>query len=186
MWPALTGPSMVGGTQPSILHGRAKCSHRGHSRHLFGDMTDTFRLGQVDGRDPMGGKEDAIVTVAVAGSYGDALSSESFRDFPSPAFEQDVISAGGYSAHDLVLAVFRSGQALGHGSWAGAIAIGRNLELQGFVGSLEVIDLAPGIEGTLHRPQIAKALASKDLLVQRAVEACVLAAALWMRRAGVD
>src|SRR5438128_736150 len=31
------------------LDGRLKCSVRGDSRHLFGDMTDGFWFGQVDG-----------------------------------------------------------------------------------------------------------------------------------------
>ena len=36
---------------------RVKCSDRGHSRHLFGDMTDTFSARQVDGCDLVGGKK---------------------------------------------------------------------------------------------------------------------------------
>src|ERR1700704_4345012 len=34
-----------------LLDGPVTCSYRGHSRHLFGDMTDTFGVGQVDGSD---------------------------------------------------------------------------------------------------------------------------------------
>jgi hypothetical protein len=46
-----------------ILGRPVKCSVRGHSRHLFGDMTDTFSARQVDGGDLMGGEEDPVFIV---------------------------------------------------------------------------------------------------------------------------
>ena len=42
---------------------RVKCSDRGHGRHLFGDMTDTFSARQVDGCDLVGGEENTVLAV---------------------------------------------------------------------------------------------------------------------------
>jgi hypothetical protein len=38
------------------------CSARGHGRHSFGDMTDTFSARQVDGSDVVSGEEDPILS----------------------------------------------------------------------------------------------------------------------------
>src|SRR5205807_4469088 len=62
----LLAPSWPGSSRPSTsfvprcfkdVDARDKCSDRRHSRHLFGDMTDTFSARQVDGSDMVGGKE---------------------------------------------------------------------------------------------------------------------------------
>src|SRR5438874_13458136 len=50
----LSGLNIHAGHPVSFASGRLKldgpheCLARGHSRHLFGDMTDTFYVGQVD------------------------------------------------------------------------------------------------------------------------------------------
>ncbi|MGA8494613.1 MAG: hypothetical protein WB764_03980, partial [Xanthobacteraceae bacterium] len=44
------------------MDGRDKCLARGHDRHLFGDMTDTFVLGQVDVCNFISTEEDAVLT----------------------------------------------------------------------------------------------------------------------------
>src|SRR6266567_3789747 len=96
------------------LGGPVKCSHLGHSRHLFGDMTDTFGAGQVDGSDPMACEEDAVFSVGASGTDGDAFSAESLGHFPELSLEVDVVLGGGHAAHDLVLAVLGLRQFLGH------------------------------------------------------------------------
>ena len=48
-----------------LMDARVKCLARGHDRHLFGDITDTFVIGQVDSRDLMGGEENAVSTIGV-------------------------------------------------------------------------------------------------------------------------
>jgi hypothetical protein len=42
---------------------RVKCLARGHDRHLFGDITDTLVVGQVDICDLIGAEEDAELTL---------------------------------------------------------------------------------------------------------------------------
>jgi hypothetical protein len=54
------------------------------------------------------------------------------------------------------------------------------------MGPLEVIDLAPGIEGALGLVQALESLQSEDFVMQGAVEAFVLAAALGVVRPGID
>src|SRR5260370_2469354 len=58
------------------------CSYRGHTRHLFGDMTDTFGIGQVDGSNPVACEEDAVLSVGASGADCDAFSAESLGHFP--------------------------------------------------------------------------------------------------------
>ena len=47
------------------MDGRDKCLVGGHGRHLFGDITDTFGIGQVDFGDLVSAEEDAVVAVNV-------------------------------------------------------------------------------------------------------------------------
>jgi len=54
------------------VDGRDKCLVRGHGGHLFGDITDTFWVSQVDACDLDGAKADRIAAVAAAWSNGDA------------------------------------------------------------------------------------------------------------------
>ena len=51
---------------------------------------------------------------------------------------------------------------------------------------LEIVDLAPGVEGALRLGEIAEALQREDLGLERAVEALVLAAALRVIGPAVD
>src|SRR4029078_4405651 len=161
-----------------LLGGRDKCLYRRHRRHLFGDMTDALRLGQVYGRNLMGGEEDAIMAVAVARSYCDGLPSEGCRDFPRSAFEQNVVLGGGYRAHDLMLAVFDVRQVVRHCARTWTIALGRHGKVQGLVRPLKVVDLAPGIERALYLVEFVKAFECKQLIGQCAMKALVLASAL--------
>src|SRR5205823_6027212 len=45
------------------VDGRDKCLARGHGRHVFGDITDTFLVGQVNVGDLMSAEEDAVAAV---------------------------------------------------------------------------------------------------------------------------
>ena len=149
-------------------------------------MTDALRLGQVYGRNLMGGEEDAIMAVAVARSYCDALPSEGFRDFPRSAFEQNVVLGGGYRAHDLMLAVFDVRQVVRHCARTWTIALGRHGKVQGLVRPLKVVDLAPGIERALYLVEFVKAFECKHLIGQCAMKALVLASALRVIWPAVD
>ena len=61
---------------------RVKCLARGHDRQLFGDITDTFGIGQVYVCDVMGTEEDTIVAVTGGWSDGEALALECLRNLP--------------------------------------------------------------------------------------------------------
>src|SRR5690242_21951500 len=98
------GPSQRKQHSPASLP--AQCSVRGHGGHLFGDMTDRLIVGQVDGCDLMGGKEDAVTPVSAERSDGEAFAAESLRNFPLPTFEADVSLGGRDSPDDLVVVVF--------------------------------------------------------------------------------
>src|ERR1700704_276219 len=104
-WPASSSPrcacreagkTATGGELwqvPRMLtrHARPCCLARGHDRHLFGDITDTFWAGQVDTRDLVGAEEDAVCAVGCQGPNGNALATEGTRHNPGPPFEADVV-----------------------------------------------------------------------------------------------
>jgi hypothetical protein len=48
-----------------LRHGRACCLVRGHDRHLFGDITDTLLVGQVDFGNLVSCEEDAVLAIHV-------------------------------------------------------------------------------------------------------------------------
>src|SRR3978361_207011 len=106
---------------------RVKCLDRGHSRHLFGDMTDTFSARQVDGGDLVSGEENSVAAVPRYGPDGQSFATKGLRDFPLLALETDVGLGGWHNAHDLCAVVFRLRQAVGHRSFARLVAAGRHL-----------------------------------------------------------
>src|SRR5688500_14079694 len=87
------------------MDGRVKCSAREHSRHVFGDMADTFLIGQVDCSDLVGAEVDAIATICGERSDGESLAGEGSRDFKEAALEADIVFGGGDGADDRVLVV---------------------------------------------------------------------------------
>ena len=102
------------------------------------------------------------------------------------AFETNVSLGGGYDANDLVAVVFGCRQAVGHRSLARPVTAGRYLLAECFMWPLEVVDLAPGIEGALRLGKIAEAAQCEHLGIERAMEAFVLAPALRMIWAAVN
>src|SRR5262245_48802631 len=85
------------------VDGRDKCSVRGHDRHLFGDITDTFRAGQVNVGDLVGAEEDAVAAIGGERPNGDAFAAERLRHFPQPTYKADVVLAGRHGEHCRVL-----------------------------------------------------------------------------------
>src|SRR5689334_9716145 len=75
-------------------HPRACCLVRGHDRHPFGDITDTFLIGQVDCCDLVSSKEDAEPTICCQRSDSDAFAMERAWNKPEPPFEADVVFGG--------------------------------------------------------------------------------------------
>src|SRR3954454_11775934 len=86
---------------------RVKCSDRRHSRHLFGDMTDTFSARQVDGGDLVGGEENCVLAVFRCRPDGETFAAECLRHLPQLALEADVSLGGRYGAYGLGAVVFR-------------------------------------------------------------------------------
>ena len=107
------------------------------------------------------------------------------RDGPEPSFEADIGLGGGDAAHDLALGIFNAGQALRHGARTRPIAACRHVLVQCLVRPLKIVDFTPAIEGVLHLGEITKAPEREHLILQRAMEALVLAAALRMIGAAV-
>ena len=64
-WALMQGPEYRGtsGQFHRKMDGPYVCSARGHSGHLFGDMTDGFWFGQVDSCDVVGSEADGIEAV---------------------------------------------------------------------------------------------------------------------------
>ena len=141
-------------------------------------MTDGFAVGQVDSSDPVGAEEDAPAAVAVEGADADALAAKGLGHLPQSPLEAHVVLAGGDGAHDVTLAILRGRQPPWHRARARPVAAGRHFEVERLVRPLEVVDLAPAVEGALHLGQVMEAPQREHLLGERAMEALVLAAAL--------
>lgn len=76
-------------------------------------MTDTLMRGQVDRPDRVGGKENAVLAVAIERADGDALAGQGFRHVPQAAFEADAALGGGNDAGDLALVEVMRGRCCG-------------------------------------------------------------------------
>src|SRR3954468_4962406 len=149
-------------------------------------MTDTFSARQVDGGDVVGGEENAVLAVFCCRPDGEAFATKCLRDLPHLAFKADVGFGRRHGANDLLAVVFRRRQNVGHRSFAWLVAAARYLLVERFMRPLEIVDFAPGVEGALRFGEIAEAAQRKHLGLERAVEALVLAAALWMIRPAVN
>src|ERR1700683_1343164 len=159
---------------------RVECLARRHDRHLFGDMTDTFVLGQVDVCNFIGTEEDAVLTVGSAWPDCKAFATEGFGDFPEAPFEADIGFGRADAANDFAVVVFDLWRVFGHGAVARPIAAGRHLLIQGLVRPVEIVDRSPVIKGVLDLGKIAEAPEREHFGLERAMEALALAAALWM------
>src|SRR6202034_3704872 len=94
------------------------------------------------------------------------------------ALEGDVEPGRRGGADDFATAVFDPWKPIGHGAGAWPIAAGRDVHSESLMGPFQVVHAAPKIEGSLHLRQIAEAPHVEYFVLQRAVEALVLAACL--------
>jgi hypothetical protein len=131
-------------------------------------------------------EEDAVFAVVDRRSDGKTLSTECLWNLPRSTLEADVGFGGRYGSYNLATVVFRLRQALRHGALAWPVAAGRHLLVERLMRPLEVVDFAPGIEGTLGLGKIAETAQRKHLGVERTMEAFVLAATLRMVRPTVN
>src|SRR5262245_15933065 len=176
----------VGTDTRSPRHGRACCLVRGHDRHLFGDITDTLLVGQVDFGDLVSCEEDAVLAIGGERSDGDTLAPEGLQHLPVPCFEADVVFGCRDRANNLTLVIFDLRKTLRHRTRARPVATGRHVLIERLMWPIVIVDRPPGIEGALHLAEIAEAFECKDLGLERAVETLVLAAALRMIRPAVQ
>src|SRR3984957_10300946 len=107
--------------------GRDKCLAWGHDRHLFGEITDTLSVGQVNVCDFISAEEDAVFAVNSAWPDCECFAAEGFRDFPEAAFEADIGFGCADAADDLAVVVFDLGRMFGHGAVARPVTAGRHL-----------------------------------------------------------
>ena len=77
-------------------------------------MTDTSWFGQVNCCDEMGGEIDAVYSIGVMGSDGEAFPTEGLRHSPKAAFEGDTGICFGDSADNLTLVILRFWQMCRH------------------------------------------------------------------------
>src|ERR1700745_3450727 len=149
-------------------------------------MADTLLVGQVDAGDLMSAEVDAVLAIECKRPDGEAFTLKGLRHLPKPPLEADIGLGGGDGADDVVPVIFHLGQVVRHGAQACSIAAGWLLLIERLVGPLEVVDLAPLVESALHFGQIAKAPQREDFILERAMEALVLAPALWAIRPAVQ
>src|SRR5262252_5068501 len=180
--PSATHPAVIARLDRAIqLFARnagspAFCSAWGHGEHLFGDMTDTLVVGQVDGCDLMGGEEDAVVALGGERADRQALAAEGLRDLPQSSLEADIGLGGRDRSHDLVLAVLDLRQALRHRPCARSIAVGWDVHVDRLMRPREIVGHTPTIERALGCGEVAQALEGEHLVLEGAVEALVLTA----------
>src|SRR4051812_35045115 len=128
----------------------------------------------------MCGKEYSEPAIAAELANGEPLTTEGLRDFPELSLEADIGLRGGDGPNNLALIVFPRWKAIRHRALAGSIAACRHIEVQRLVRPVEIVDRPPFVECSLDIGEVAVALEGKDLGLQAAVEAFVLAAALGM------
>ena len=85
-----------------------------------------------------------------------------------------------------MLVVFDLRQLIGHGADARPKAARRYVLTKRLVRTIEVIDMAPSVEGTLGIREVTQELECKHLRFERAMESLILAAALRVIRPAVN
>ena len=125
----------------------------------------------------MAAEKDAVAAIIGLSPYREALSPECHWDLPEPTPEADVVLGGRYLANDLTFVIFDLGKSIGHGPRTWAIAAAGDLLAECLVWTIEVIDLAPAIEGSLYRGEVLEALEREDFCSERPVKTFVLASA---------
>src|SRR5262245_35044042 len=168
------------------LSSPAKCSARGHSLHLFGDMVDTFGITQVDRRDLMRSEEYSEPAIGIEWTNGKPLTTKGLRDLPQSTLEGDIGLRGGDGADDLVLVVIHPWQAVRHCPRTGTVAACRHVVAQCLMRPIEIVDGPPLVKRALDIGKVPVAPEGEHLGLQRSMEAFVLSSALRMIRPAVD
>ena len=111
------------------------------------------RHSEVKVGDIGGVEEYAPYTVGSSRSQGDWVSSEGIAQFEGTALEGDLALILN-STNQVARSVFRRLKSLRKGLVAELISIGWGLQVQGVVGTLQVIDRSPVIESSLALCQV--------------------------------
>src|SRR5882724_4321702 len=122
--------------------------------------------------------EDAVLD---GRTHGDGLAAEGLADAPRAVLEAD--EAVLVDLADAVAGPVLDGrQGFGEGAWARVVAVGRHRQGERIVRPVVVVEMAPGVEGTLAVDEIAEAVGLQQLGLEGAMEALVLALGLRMVR----
>src|SRR5579885_1450342 len=139
-----------------------------------------LRVAQIEAGDLAGPEEDPIMAIAREGAHGDAFALEGVGHAPELPVEADIALGRADGAQHVSRLVLGLGQPAWHGSRARAVAAGRDLEAEGLVRALVIVDRAPAIEGGLPRGEAAEHPHRQHLGLEGPVEALVLAPGLGM------
>ena len=103
-------------------------------------------------------KEDIVNSIIISGvpeSYRESF--ESHADGKDSVVETD-LALTLYFAYHIIRSILNGSQHFWESSRAYGIPGGRNLHVQGLVGSLMVIDRAPSVKGILGMHKVSKAI----------------------------
>jgi hypothetical protein len=129
-------------------------------------------------------EEDIEDAVYGGGAKSHGLPVEGVADFEWTALEPD-FSAELDLSDEVAGLVEERREDVGEASGRGLVARGWDGQLESVVGSLEVIDVAPVVEGPLSVGEIREAVACEQFFIQGSMESFVFALGLWMVGAGV-
>ncbi len=154
---------------------------------MFGDIPDTFlRFGEIDFSDLGSTEENTIGAICIEWPDSESFGPEGIGDSPEPPLEADVAFRGGNRSDDFAAVVDGLGQLFGEWAWRWSITARRYGHADALMRSLIIIGLAPLVEGSLSLTHAVQESAVKDLCLEAAMEAFVLAPALRVIGTGVD
>lgn len=139
---------------------------------------------EVDFGDVLVAEEDVEDAVEARGTKGDGVFVEGGSDFEAAAAEPDIAAELDFT--DEITGLVKEGwESLGERSRRGAVAGGGHVELECIMRPLEVVEVAPLIEGALSLGEIREGATSKQLITESAMESFIFALGLRMVRPGV-
>lgn len=129
-------------------------------------------------------EEDIEDAIDGRGTQSDGMPGEGGADLVAAALEPDLASELNLS-DQFALGVLDVRKSLGEASRGRSIARGGNIQVQSVVRALEVVDVAPVIEGVLRVGEVGEGTTSKQLVAEGAMEAFVFALSLRVVGTGV-
>ena len=135
-------------------------------------VTPQVKLG-----DHMSGEKHVPYAIDISGPNSHRHAGEGLAYLEDTAKKADPASVVN-TAYDVIRPVLQWWKVLRKWSLAHLILAGRGSKVEGLMGSLQVVDVPPGVEGSLAVRQISKASALQQLNGQGSVEALVFSLCL--------